>query len=100
MRQQQAEGADFIKAALVTPPVFFAAQAEAKRIGLPITGHLPRRPASTFRLPPAAASHPSSTSVPGSRCSPRAPTTAGCGTRRRRSATPDCRSCRRRCFDC
>ena len=41
VRGQKDEGADFIKAALVTPEVFFAAQAEAHRLGLPILGHLP-----------------------------------------------------------
>ncbi|MFE2827577.1 amidohydrolase family protein [Streptomyces sp. NPDC059271] len=41
VREQHAAGADFIKAAMVTPEVFFAAQAEALRLGLPIVGHLP-----------------------------------------------------------
>jgi imidazolonepropionase-like amidohydrolase len=41
VREQQAAGADFIKTALVSPAVFFAAQAEAHRLGLPIVGHLP-----------------------------------------------------------
>lgn len=41
IREQHAAGADFIKTALVSIPVFFAAQAEAKRLGLPIAGHLP-----------------------------------------------------------
>jgi len=41
VREQHAHGADFIKAALVTPEVFYAAQAECTRLGLPILGHLP-----------------------------------------------------------
>ncbi|MEU0227267.1 amidohydrolase family protein [Streptomyces sp. NPDC006284] len=41
VREQHEAGADFIKAAMVTPPVFFAAQAEALRLGMPIVGHLP-----------------------------------------------------------
>ncbi|WP_420309197.1 amidohydrolase family protein [Streptomyces sp. YS-B37] len=41
VREQHAAGADFIKVALATPPVFFAAQAEARRLGLTIVGHLP-----------------------------------------------------------
>ncbi|WP_326954502.1 amidohydrolase family protein [Amycolatopsis sp. NBC_01286] len=41
IREQHAEGADFIKAGLVTRDVFFDAQAEARRLGLPIVGHLP-----------------------------------------------------------
>lgn len=41
VREQYAAGADFIKTALVSAPVFFAAQAEAQRLGLPIVGHLP-----------------------------------------------------------
>ncbi|HEX4090887.1 MAG TPA: amidohydrolase family protein [Trebonia sp.] len=39
--QQAAEGADFIKIALITPDVFFPAMAEARRLGLPVAGHLP-----------------------------------------------------------
>ena len=38
--RQKSEGADFIKIALVSPQVFFAALAEAKRVGLPALGHL------------------------------------------------------------
>lgn len=38
--RQKSEGADFIKIALVEPQVFFAAIAEAKRVGLPPLGHL------------------------------------------------------------
>ncbi len=41
VREQHVAGADFIKAALVSSEVFFAAQAEARRLGLPIVGHLP-----------------------------------------------------------
>ncbi|GAA2030154.1 amidohydrolase family protein [Catenulispora yoronensis] len=41
VRRQKANGADFIKVGFVTPPVFFAAQAEASRLGIPIVGHLP-----------------------------------------------------------
>lgn len=41
IRAQKAAGADFIKVGLVAPKVFFPAQAEAKRLGLPIVGHLP-----------------------------------------------------------
>jgi hypothetical protein len=41
VREQHAAGADFIKTALVGTQVFFAAQAEARRLGLPIVGHLP-----------------------------------------------------------
>ncbi|MFE9687228.1 amidohydrolase family protein [Streptomyces sp. NPDC006285] len=42
VRQQQAAGADFIKVAMTTPDVFFAAQQEALRLGLTIVGHLPQ----------------------------------------------------------
>lgn len=41
VRQQAEDGADFIKVAMVTPPVFFAVQAEAARLGLTTVGHLP-----------------------------------------------------------
>ena len=41
VRQQADAGADFIKVAMVTPQVFFPAQAEAARLGLPTVGHLP-----------------------------------------------------------
>jgi len=40
VRQQKADGADFIKMALATPAIFFAAIDEAKTVGLPIVGHL------------------------------------------------------------
>ena len=41
VRQQADAGADFIKAAMVAPRVFFTAQAEAARLGLTTVGHLP-----------------------------------------------------------
>ena len=41
VRGQAAEGADFIKIALITPDVFFPAVAEARRLGIPAAGHLP-----------------------------------------------------------
>ena len=41
VRQQRDLGAHFIKAALVTSEAFYAAQAEARRLGIPILGHLP-----------------------------------------------------------
>jgi hypothetical protein len=41
VRRQAHDGADFIKAALITPEVYFAVQAEADRLGLPVVGHLP-----------------------------------------------------------
>jgi hypothetical protein len=39
--KQKADGADFIKMINTPPPVFFAAEAEAKRVGLTMSGHLP-----------------------------------------------------------
>ncbi|WP_216897399.1 amidohydrolase family protein [Nocardia alni] len=39
--EQAAAGADFIKAALITPEVYFAAQQEADRHKIPVLGHLP-----------------------------------------------------------
>jgi imidazolonepropionase-like amidohydrolase len=42
IREQHDLGADFIKAGLVTSDVFYAAQAEARHLGIPILGHLPR----------------------------------------------------------
>jgi hypothetical protein len=39
--EQHAAGADFIKVGFVRPDVFFTAQAEANRLGIPILGHLP-----------------------------------------------------------
>jgi imidazolonepropionase-like amidohydrolase len=41
VRQQAETGADFIKVAMVSPQVFFPAQAEAARLGLTTVGHLP-----------------------------------------------------------
>ncbi|HWO66919.1 MAG TPA: amidohydrolase family protein [Umezawaea sp.] len=41
VRRQVRDGADFIKAALITPEVYFAVQAEADRLGVPVAGHLP-----------------------------------------------------------
>jgi imidazolonepropionase-like amidohydrolase len=41
VRDQAADGADFIKIALITPEVFFPAVAEARRLGIPVAGHLP-----------------------------------------------------------
>ena len=39
--QQKAQGADFIKLVDASPATFFAAVAEAKRVGLTLVGHLP-----------------------------------------------------------
>jgi imidazolonepropionase-like amidohydrolase len=39
--RQKDQGADFIKLIDTSPPTFFAAVAEAKRLGPPILGHLP-----------------------------------------------------------
>ena len=41
VRRQAEAGADFIKAALITPEVYLAVQAKADRLGLPVVGHLP-----------------------------------------------------------
>jgi imidazolonepropionase-like amidohydrolase len=41
VREQHAAGADFIKVGLVNPSIFLAAQDEARRLGIPILGHLP-----------------------------------------------------------
>ena len=41
VREQHSAGADFIKVAAVTPEVYFPAQAEANRLGIPMLGHLP-----------------------------------------------------------
>ena len=41
VREQKAAGADFIKIGLVSPEVFFAVLAEARRIGIPAVGHVP-----------------------------------------------------------
>jgi imidazolonepropionase-like amidohydrolase len=43
VRRQHEQGADFIKAGLTTAPAFYAAQAEANRLGIPIVGHLPTK---------------------------------------------------------
>jgi Amidohydrolase family len=39
--EQHAAGADFVKVAMIAPDVFFAAQRQAARLGIPILGHLP-----------------------------------------------------------
>lgn len=39
--RQARDGADFLKAALITPEVYFAVQEEATRLGIPVCGHLP-----------------------------------------------------------
>lgn len=41
VREQHAQGADFIKAALVGRDAFLAALDEARRVGIPLAGHLP-----------------------------------------------------------
>jgi imidazolonepropionase-like amidohydrolase len=41
VREQHAAGADFVKVVSVTPEVYFAAQSEATRLGIPVLGHLP-----------------------------------------------------------
>jgi imidazolonepropionase-like amidohydrolase len=41
VRRQARDGADFVKAALITPEIYFVVQAEADRLGLPVVGHLP-----------------------------------------------------------
>ncbi|MET0135529.1 MAG: amidohydrolase family protein [Kibdelosporangium sp.] len=41
VRRQARDGADFIKAALITSEVYVAVQAEADRLGIPVVGHLP-----------------------------------------------------------
>jgi imidazolonepropionase-like amidohydrolase len=41
VREHHLAGADFVKAALVTPAVYFEAQTEANRLGIPLLGHLP-----------------------------------------------------------
>jgi imidazolonepropionase-like amidohydrolase len=40
IQRQKDQGADFIKVGMVNPDVFFVAIEEAKRIGIPILGHL------------------------------------------------------------
>ena len=41
VREQKAQGADFIKIGLVSPDVALAVFAEGKRLGIPIAGHVP-----------------------------------------------------------
>lgn len=41
VREQQAHGSDFIKAGFVSGPVLFAALDEARKIGIPVAGHVP-----------------------------------------------------------
>jgi len=41
VRAQKEQGADFVKAGLMTRAPFLAALAEANRIGIPLSGHLP-----------------------------------------------------------
>jgi hypothetical protein len=41
VHEQHDLGADFVKAALVTSEVFYQAQRECRRLGIPILGHLP-----------------------------------------------------------
>lgn len=41
VRRQKSSGADFIKVVDVSPSAFYAAEDEAKRLGLPFVGHLP-----------------------------------------------------------
>jgi hypothetical protein len=41
VRRQVNDGADFIKAALITPEIYRVVQAEADRLGTPVVGHLP-----------------------------------------------------------
>ena len=41
VQRQKSSGADFIKVVDVGPQAFFAAEDEAKRLGLPFVGHLP-----------------------------------------------------------
>lgn len=41
VREQHSAGADFVKTALITPAVYFEAQEEANRLGIPVLGHLP-----------------------------------------------------------
>lgn len=40
VRSQKEQGADFVKMVFASPEVFFAAVAEARRVGVPILGHL------------------------------------------------------------
>jgi len=40
VRDQKADGADFIKIGMLSPNIFFATLSEAKRIGIPVLGHV------------------------------------------------------------
>jgi imidazolonepropionase-like amidohydrolase len=40
VQQQKADGADFIKIGMLSPDIFFATLAEARRIGIPVLGHV------------------------------------------------------------
>lgn len=40
IRQQHEQGADFVKVVALPPPAFFAGLAEARRLGIPVAGHL------------------------------------------------------------
>jgi imidazolonepropionase-like amidohydrolase len=40
VQQQKADGADFIKIGMLSPDIFFATLAEARRIGIPALGHV------------------------------------------------------------
>jgi len=40
VNEQKAEGADFIKIGMLSPSIFFATLSEAKRIGIPVLGHV------------------------------------------------------------
>jgi len=41
LRRQRDDGADFIKVGWTSPPMFYAAIAESRKLGLPIAGHVP-----------------------------------------------------------
>lgn len=41
VREQKADGADFIKIGMVSRPVLHAVLAEARRLGIPVSGHVP-----------------------------------------------------------
>lgn len=41
VREQKADGADFIKIGMVSRPVLFAVLAESRRLGIPVSGHVP-----------------------------------------------------------
>ena len=40
VQQQKSDGADFIKIGMLSPDIFFATLAEARRIGIPVLGHV------------------------------------------------------------